>query len=103
MDIKEKEYMTLDEINKRLKEIASSLTPKEADSRARINACKAVMKTKNLGFLLLCYNDDGGVEAVHNLTNPEMRNLVFSVMREILVNSKLEDLQFILPIPMHDD
>lgn len=97
MSDEEKEYMTLEEVNKRLKKMSSSLTPKEADNKARINACKAIMKTGTLGFLLLCYNDDGGVRVVNNLYDPEMRRLILSVMREILLNTKAKDLQCMFP------
>ena len=75
-------FMSLDDIRKRVKEL--SVEPKEADIKARANACETIMEVDTLGFLLLCYQEDGNVTMCSNLREPEKREKVLTLLREIL-------------------
>jgi len=49
-----------------------------------VNACKQIMETDTLGFLLLSYLRDGGVSMCSNLQDPEKRDKVLLLLREAL-------------------
>ncbi len=75
-------FMSLDEIKAQVEEM--SINPKQADTNARVNACKQIMKSETLGFLLLSYLKEGGVSLCSNLQDPEKRDKVLVLLREVL-------------------
>ena len=75
-------FLSLDEVRERVKEL--SVEPKQADRNARVNACQQIMETETLGFLLLSYLSDGYVSVCSNLQEPEKRDKVLMLLREIL-------------------
>ena len=75
-------FLSLDEVRERVKEL--SVEPKQADRKDRVNACQQIMETETLGFLLLSYLSDGYVSVCSNLQEPEKRDKVLTLLREIL-------------------
>ena len=79
---KDTTFLSLDEVKARVEEL--SVNPKQADTNARVNACKQIMETDTLGFLLLSYLRDGNVSMCSNLQDSEKRDKVLVLLRETL-------------------
>lgn len=79
---KDTTFLSMDEVKARVEEL--SVNPKQADTNARVNACKQIMETDTLGFLLLSYLRDGGVSTCSNLQDSEKRDKVLAILRETL-------------------
>jgi len=75
-------FLSLDEVKARVEEL--SIEPKQADTNARVNACKQIMETDTLGFLLLSYLRNGNVSICSNLQDTEKREKVLVLLRETL-------------------
>ena len=75
-------FLSLDEVKARVEEL--SIEPKHADTNARVNACKQIMETDTLGFLLLSYLRNGNVSICSNLQDTEKREKVLVLLRETL-------------------
>ena len=75
-------FLSLDEVRARVEEL--SIEPKQADTNSRVNACRQIMETETLGFLLLSYLRDGNVSMCSNLNDPEKREKVLMLLREAL-------------------
>ena len=75
-------FLSLDEVKARVEEL--SIEPKQADTNTRVNACKQIMETDTLGFLLLSYLRNGNVSICSNLQDTEKREKVLVLLRETL-------------------
>ena len=75
-------FLSLDDVRERVKEL--SVEPKQADTNARVNACRQIMETDTLGFLLLSYLSDGYVSVCSNLQDDEKREKVLVLLKEIV-------------------
>ena len=75
-------FLSLDEVKARVEEL--SVSPKQADTNARVNACKQIMETDTLGILLLSYLRDGSVSICSNLQDTEKRDKVLVLLQETL-------------------
>ncbi len=75
-------FMSLEEVKAKVEKL--SINPKKADTNARVNACKQIMETDTLGFLLLSYLKNGNVSLCSNLHDDEKRDKVLVLLREAL-------------------
>lgn len=85
----EHEFMTLGELRKKIAE--TPVSPKQADTNARINACNLIMETDTLGFLLMGYQKNGCVSMTSNLSDPNMRDKVLCMLKEALYGKAFKE------------
>ena len=80
----DKDYVTIEELQERVKDVASKLKENEADKKSRANACKNIMDAETVGFLLLSYLEDGHIRMSSNLRDKKMTAEVLALLRETL-------------------